>query len=123
MACSKCGARTRSVNPLLNKTATKPLALNANFKSSDFVLGYLISDLNPVIGVKTGINYGDRKNGEQFYVNKNDLDGVNFSLMLPTSILSEFSVKPPSEVSVQSEEVEVVAVSKSKKSKKNDSEA
>ncbi len=119
MACSKCGAKTRSVNPLLNKTATKPLALNANFKSSDFVLGYLISDLNPVIGKTTGINYGIRKNGDQFYINKNDLDNVNFSLTLPTAITSEFvpeMVKP--------EEVEVLNVrSKPKKSKKDDSEA
>ncbi len=123
MACSKCGAKTRSVNPLLNKAATKPLALNANFKSSDFVLGYLVSDLNPVIGKTTGINYGIRKNGDQLYVSKNDIDNVNFSLTLPTAITSEFSVKLPSEDTPELTEVETIVVRKPKKSKKDDSEA
>lgn len=109
MPCSTCGKS--NLKQQVNKVKPNAQPLLSSFKDSDFVLAYLIKELSPTVGQITKIAYGIRTVNEQFYVHKNDLDNVYFSLTLPEQILSEFSPQPEAIL----EEIEVVKKGKKKK--------
>lgn len=75
-SCSSCGG-----NRLINRSSTNVNRNNLNtiqnkfsFKDKDFTLGYVLVDINPLIGSVTKINYGKRNVGDKIFIHVNDID-------------------------------------------------